>query len=295
MRVSVGPERLVGACLIAKPRRGAWAGVPLIALPPSPPSSGGSAIDEQIVSLSQLALHAQGSPLVLAPRAARKAAGAGACGAEEFSSQPTPPSTPDSGGSLASDDPAPPLPRVLKPRKRRKRERAASAPGPGPPNTPSALCACAVCRATLLRAPPPSHQQPPTPPVSPLQAKIGYSWDDIVPQKCECCAGSQDVLRVLVRAFLGCRQPRTNLVEFCFPVSSRRLVTDALVPAPLYLTQLLPAGKGGQGGSRSSAYFEVPMYKPNVDSFVWEDCDCRLRPFPLCLLRFSSTSVGQLG
>lgn len=185
MRVSVGPERLVGACLIAKPRRGAWAGVPLIALPPSPPSSGGSAIDEQIVSLSQLALHAQGSPLVLAPRAARKAAGAGACGAEEFSSQPTPPSTPDSGGSLASDDPAPPLPRVLKPRKRRKRERAASAPGPGPPNTPSALCACAVCRATLLRAPPPSHQQPPTPPVSPLQAKIGYSWDDIVPQKCK--------------------------------------------------------------------------------------------------------------
>lgn len=143
MRVSVGPERLLGACLIAKPRP-AWTGVPLIALPPSPP------LDEQIVSLSQLALHAQGSPLVLAPRGGRKPP------ADEPS---TPPSTPDSAVAHADEAQAP-LPRVLKPRKRRKRERAASAPaGPGlPSGAPSALCACALCRSAY-----------PTPPVSPLR------------------------------------------------------------------------------------------------------------------------------
>lgn len=152
MRVSVGPERLLGACLIAKPPRPAWAGVPLIALPPSPP------LDEQIVSLSQLALHAQGSPLVLAPRGRKPLAAA---------EEPTPPSTPDS--ALATDEAQAPLPRVLKPRKRRKRERAASAPGgPGPP---SALCACALCcRAAAY----------PTPPVSPLR-----DWDDF---RCECAS-----------------------------------------------------------------------------------------------------------
>lgn len=205
MRVSVGPERLLGACLIAKPRRGAWAGVPLIALPPSPPTSSAQGIEEQIVSLSQLALHAQGSPLVLAPRA-RKATPSGAtsssaccCAAEESSCQPTPPSTPDSGGSQASDEPAP-LPRVLKPRKRRKRERAASAPGPGlglgpgPPNAPSALCACALCRAPVgasSSAPPTfSLTGYPTPPVSPLQGRLGRDcWDD-AGYKCECHDGS---------------------------------------------------------------------------------------------------------
>ncbi|KAH7981921.1 hypothetical protein HPB52_001802 [Rhipicephalus sanguineus] len=155
MRVSVGPERLLGACLIAKPPRPAWAGVPLIALPPSPP------LDEQIVSLSQLALHAQGSPLVLAPRGRKPLATA---------DEPTPPSTPDS--ALAADEAQAPLPRVLKPRKRRKRERAASAPGgPGPPTAPSALCACALCcRAAAY----------PTPPVSPLR-----DWDDF---RCECAS-----------------------------------------------------------------------------------------------------------
>lgn len=155
MRVSVGPERLLGACLIAKPPRPAWAGVPLIALPPSPP------LDEQIVSLSQLALHAQGSPLVLAPRGRKPLAAA---------DEPTPPSTPDS--TLAADEAQAPLPRVLKPRKRRKRERAASAPcGPGPPTAPSALCACALCcRAAAY----------PTPPVSPLR-----DWDDF---RCECAS-----------------------------------------------------------------------------------------------------------
>ncbi|XP_077539917.1 CCR4-NOT transcription complex subunit 6-like twin isoform X3 [Haemaphysalis longicornis] len=147
MRVSVGPERLLGACLIAKPRP-AWTGVPLIALPPSPP------LDEQIVSLSQLALHAQGSPLVLAPRGGRKPPPA---------DEPTPPSTPDS--ALAADEAQAPLPRVLKPRKRRKRERAASAPaGPVLPSAPSALCACALCRSAY-----------PTPPVSPLRDDFRFS------------------------------------------------------------------------------------------------------------------------
>ncbi|XP_037525302.1 CCR4-NOT transcription complex subunit 6-like isoform X4 [Rhipicephalus sanguineus] len=190
MRVSVGPERLLGACLIAKPPRPAWAGVPLIALPPSPP------LDEQIVSLSQLALHAQGSPLVLAPRGRKPLATA---------DEPTPPSTPDS--ALAADEAQAPLPRVLKPRKRRKRERAASAPGgPGPPTAPSALCACALCcRAAAY----------PTPPVSPLR-----DWDDFR------FTASQPPQRPWVQVRHSMRsQPSTAFTVMCYNVLCDKYAT----------------------------------------------------------------------
>ncbi|KAH6948947.1 hypothetical protein HPB50_027203 [Hyalomma asiaticum] len=195
MRVSVGPERLLGACLIAKPPRPAWAGVPLIALPPSPP------LDEQIVSLSQLALHAQGSPLVLAPRGRKPLAAA---------EEPTPPSTPDS--ALATDEAQAPLPRVLKPRKRRKRERAASAPGgPGPP---SALCACALCcRAAAY----------PTPPVSPLR-----DWDDFRSAASRADLGMRglDVCQCAVDP--ETRLQRTNRIRGPAPIRTRSRARPAL-------------------------------------------------------------------